>query len=129
MIGKTIKAILTGDTTLTALVSSTSMFPYVMNENTDLPALIYAIDSVEPYYTKKEWVFDMIEFSVLSFSRDYGDLQDIVSAIRSALEVSEAGAGTEDINRIIVTGMEEGFDLSGDVFFNRLKFKVKVNTY
>ncbi len=129
MIGKTIKSLLTSNVALTALIPSASMFPYVMNEDTELPALIYTIDSVDPEYTKKEWVFDIVDFSVHSFSRDYGDLQDIASAIRDALEMNQTGSGTEDINKIYMAGMEEGFDIGADVFYNKLKFRVKVNTY
>lgn len=129
MIGKTIKSILAANTTLTALIPALRMYPYVMNEDTTLPALVYTIDSVDPTYTKKEWVNDVIEFSVHSFGRDYGDLQDIASAVRGALELNETGSGTNDINRIYMTGMEESYDVASDVFYNKLKFKVTINTY
>ena len=67
MIGKTIKSILAANTTLTALIPALRMYPYVMNEDTTLPALVYTIDSVDPTYTKKEWVNDVIEFSALGY--------------------------------------------------------------
>lgn len=129
MIGKTIKAILTGNSTLTALVTATKIFPYVMNEDTDIPCIIYSIGSIEPEYSKKEWVLDNISFTVTSFDRDYGDLQTIVSAVRGALELSSTGSGTQDINRIYLRGFEEGYDVGADVFYTRLTFGVKINTY
>lgn len=129
MIGKTIKALLTGNSTLTALVAATKIFPYVMNEDTDVPAIVYTIDSLEPEYTKKEWVLDNISFTVTSFHRDYGSLQAIVTAVRGALELNSTGSGTQDINRIYLSGLEEGYDISGDVFYAKLTFNTKINTY
>jgi hypothetical protein len=129
MIGKTIKALLTGNSTLTALVTATKMFPYVMNEDTDVPCIIYTIDSIEPEYTKKEWVLDNISFTVTSFHRDYGSLQPIVTAVRGALELKSTGSGTQDINKIYLRGFTEGYDNGADVFYTRLTFQVKINTY
>ena len=44
MIGKTIKSILAGNGTLTALVAATKIFPYVVNEGTTMPAIVYTIE-------------------------------------------------------------------------------------
>jgi len=129
MIGKTIKSILAGNSTLTALVPAVRMFPYVMNEGTTLPAIIYTVDSLAPDYTKGGWVLDEVAFSVASFADDYSELQTVVSAIRGALELSQVGAGTQSINKIYLTGMDESFDPEQNVFGNRLNFSVKINAY
>lgn len=129
MIGKTIKSILAGNSALTALVPAARIYPYVMNENTTIPAIIYTIDSVSPEYNKGGWAGDEVQFSVSSFSDDYGELQTVVSAVRTALELVETGSGTQDINRIYLTGSDETYDQEADVFGNRLTFSVRVNTY
>lgn len=129
MIGKTIKSILAGNTALTALVPASRMFPYVMNEGTILPAIIYTVDSLAPDYSKGGWMLDEVNFSVASFADDYSELQTVVSAIRTALELNQTGAGTQSINRIYLTGMDESFDPEQNVFGNRLNFIVKINKY
>lgn len=129
MIGKTIKSILAGNTALTALIPASRMFPYVMNEGTILPAIIYTVDSLAPNYSKGGWMLDEVNFSVASFADDYAELQTVASAIRTALELNQIGAGTQSINRIYLTGMDESFDPEQNVFGNRLNFIVKINKY
>jgi len=128
MIGKTIKSLLAGDATLVALVG-TKIYPYVMNEDTTMPAVIYTIDSLLGVYTKREWANDEISFSVYSFSKDYAQLQSVVSAVRGALELKSTGSGTQDINRIYLAGQDEGYDNMADVFYNKQSFTVTINTY
>jgi len=128
MIGKTISALLKADATLVALVSN-DIYPYVMNPETDLPAVVYTIDEVEPSYAKNEWAQDDISFSVFSFAKDYSGLQDTADAVRGALELKQTGTGTQEISRIYMTGQEEGYDGESDVFYCRMIFKLKVNVY
>jgi hypothetical protein len=129
MIGKTIKSLLTGSVTLTALVAAAKIYPYIMNEGTDLPAIVYVIDSLEPGYNKGGWAYDDIHFSVHSISKDYANLQLIVSAVRGALELKETGTGTQEINKIYLASMDEGYVLDNDFFYNILRFKVIINKY
>jgi hypothetical protein len=129
MIGKTIKSILTGDSTLIALVPAVRMFPYVMNEDTVLPAIVYTIDSVSPDYNKGGWALDEVMFSVFSFSKDYAQLQSIALAVRGALELSATGYGTESIGNIYLIAVDEGYDQGADTFFNKQQFTVKTNSY
>jgi hypothetical protein len=129
MIGKVITSLLTANTSLLALVPAARIFPYVMNEHTPMPAIIYTIDSLNPTYTKDGWAVDEIPFSVVSFSKDYAILQDIVIQVRLALEWNEGSFDDVTIKRIYVTGMAEGFNLTESVFMNRLSFKVEMNSY
>lgn len=129
MIGKTIKSILTGNAALIALVPAINMFPLVMNEDTALPAINFIIDNLNTIYSKGGAMNDDVEFSIHSFDKDYGDLQDIVIAIRDALELNQTGYGTEDINKIRLTDFDEGYDQSADTFWNKLTFNVTVNAY
>jgi hypothetical protein len=130
MIGKTINSILTNNAALTALVPVLNIYPYAANENTTLPAIIYRIDSLSPEYNKGGWANDMIEFSIYSAAKDYSQLQDVVSAIRTALELNRTGYSTQEINYIYLVSMDEDYDSGqGGTFFNKLTFKVVINKY
>lgn len=129
MIGKVIKSLLVANTDLIALVPEVSIFPYVMNENTALPAIVYTIDSAAPDYTKDGWVGDEMSFSVISMSDNYNTLQSIVPEIRAALELEKGTIEGITIERIYMSGMAEGFNLTESVFMNRLTFTVVMNNY
>jgi hypothetical protein len=129
MIGKVIKSLLVTNIDLIALVPEDSIFPYVLNENTALPAIIYTINGLESDYTKDGWTWDDITFSVISLSDNYNTLQSIVYQVRTALELKYATVEGIVIEKIYLTGMDEGFNLVENVFMNRLTFTVKMNTY
>ena len=130
MIGKTIKSILTGDSTLIALVPAVRMFPYVMNEGTPFPNLVYSIDDLQDIqYTKAGWSWDQWRFSVQFYSKDYAELQEIALAARNALELKKIGYGSQDIGNIYLSGFGEGYDQGAEAFFNQLIFTVKTNSY
>jgi len=122
MIGSIIVSLLKANNDLLALVNENSIFPYVAEENTNLPLIIYAIDDIDVSYSKDGWVKDLCNFHVMSFSENYDDLQLIVAEIRSVLELKY----TSDTKRIIVTGMQEGFNLNEQVFLNKLNFAVEI---
>jgi hypothetical protein len=128
MIAKTINTLLTGGSSLVTLVG-TKIFPYVMNENTELPAIVYTVDSLSPEYTKGGWSGDYIQFSVHSFSKSYTELQNVVDAVRDAVELKETGYSGQEISRITLTSQEEGFDNEAGVFYNKQTYNVKLNNY
>lgn len=129
MIGLTIKNLLVGDAALTALVPIADIYPIVMNEGTTAPAIVFTVDSLEPEYNKGAWSGDEAVFSVFSYAKSYSELQSIVSAVRTALELKQSGYSTQSINRIYLTGMDEGYILEADTFYNKLTFSVKINAY
>jgi hypothetical protein len=129
MIGKTIKAILVADAPLMVLVPATKVFPYVVNENTTMPAIVYTIDSITPIYNKGGWANDVIYFSIYSSAKSYEELQPIISAIRTAVEFKNVGAGTQSINRIYLDSFDEDALPDWIGFYNKLTFKVTINTY
>jgi len=116
--GELIVELLQANSDLTDLVDPDNIFPYIANENTNLPLIVYTIDSINPEYTKDGLVGDMVKFSISSFTDNYSDLQNIVSAVRDSLELEHG----EDTQRIIVTGQSEGY-LDG-VFGNKLSFEI-----
>jgi hypothetical protein len=129
MIGKVVRSLLSGSGTLTALVPATKMFPYVMNEDTDLPAIVYTIDNIDPEYDKDGWTHDKCTFSVFSFSPDYAVLQDIVAAVRGALERQHGTVGDITIGWIYMRGQTEGYSPGDDIFLNKLTFDVNIIDY
>lgn len=129
MIGKAIASLLTSHTALTALIPEERIFPYVLNENTPLPAIIYTIDTVSAYYSKDGWANDEVVFSVSTFSDDYARLQDIANEVRNALEWESGTVAGITLNKIRQQGLIEGFSISENVYVNRLTFNVIVNGY
>lgn len=129
MIGKVIKSLLVANTDLLELVAGDSIFPYVLNENIALPAIIYTIDSTKPEYTKDGWAYDNITFSVISMSENYNTLQDIVLQVRLALELERGDFDDITIESIYMSGLTEGFNLTENVFMNRLTFTVLMKSY
>jgi len=127
MIGKVIASLLTNSTSLTTLIPSTRMYPYALNEDTPLPAIIYTIDSISTDYDKDGWVGDEYVFSVSSYSDDYKQLQNVVQQVRLALELKSGTIEGIDINRIYLQSMIEGYNFVENVYLNRLTFNVFVN--
>lgn len=129
MIGKVIKSLLVANTDLIALVPEDSIFPYVANENTPFPAIVYTIDGAAPEYTKDGWAGDEITFSVISMADNYNTLQSIVPEIRMALELKNGTIEGILIDRIYMSGMVEGFNLTESAFMNNLSFSVIMKGY
>lgn len=129
MIGKAIASLLTSYAPLTGLVSAADIYPYVINENTDLPAIIYTIDSVVPEYDKDGWVGDDVTFSVTTFDDDYAVLQSIVSQVRNALEWKRGVTEGITLGLIRQAGFLEGYNINENVYVNRLTFNVYVTGY
>lgn len=129
MIGKVVRSLLSSSGTLTALVPAAKMFPYVMNENTDFPAIVYTIDAIDPQYDKDGWTHDQCTFSVVSFSSDYATLQDIIVAVRAALERKNGTIGDITIGWIYMRRQTEGYSPGDDIFLNKLTFDVNIIDY
>ena len=129
MIGVTIKTLLEANSALTALVPAGRIFPYIADEKTPMPLIIYMINSIDPVYTKgisvaETWKHDQCKFSVLSFSNDYMQLQNIAKQVRVALECE----GDANCDHIRVTGQDEGYNITENVFLNKLDFTVGITT-
>ena len=124
-IGITIASLLKANASLLTLVNTNNIFPYVANENTTLPLIIYTVDSLEPEYDKDCWVGDICTFSVISFSEDYANLQLIATQVRAALDTKS----TTGTNRITLTGQQEGYNITEGVFLNKLTFEVSIVEY
>jgi len=127
MIGKVIATLLQANTDLTDLVDTNSIYPYVCNENTSLPFIVYIVDSITPIYDKDNWDYDECTFSVESYSKGYAALEDIAYQVREALELK---AGTYESIKVrnlrMVSQEEEGFEMA---FSNKLTFTIEIIAY
>ena len=128
MIGKTVNSILVGANQIINLVPASRIFPYVMNENTIMPAIIYSIKPFNSEYSKGGWASDDIPFAIRMFSNNYTNLQSIVIAVRNTFEMNKSGSGTQEISACHLIGFEEGY-AGGDIFYCELTFKTKINKY
>ena len=129
MIGILITYLLKASAGLTALVDLGSIYPYVINENTKLPAIVYTMDSVSPSYTSDGWSGDTVTFSVVSFSNNYSNLQDIVWQIREALELKNGSYGDVNYWNILMVSLSEGYNINEDVYMNKMTFSVEITQY
>jgi len=128
MIGKNIKYLLDQNNSLLLLVPTARIFPYVINEDTPLPSIVYTIDSVVPEYTKDGWAGDLVTFSVVTLSDNYSTLQDIVVEVRAAMDFLSYTVGEVEIGRVRVEGMEEKY-LGENIFMNKLTFSTTMKSY
>ena len=126
MIGKAITNILTSDAALTVLVGN-KIYPIVIALDTALPAVVYAVDSIEPVYTKDGWAYDTCTFKVTSYAKDYAGVQDVAEAVRAALELKSGTFAGSTVSKIYMTGQEEYYQLDAEVYITRLSFTTKID--
>lgn len=132
MTGQVIKKLLSESAELMELIPTDRIFPYVINEGTPLPAMVYTIDAINPEYSKDGWANDTVSFSLVIFSENYATLQQMITLSRLALDFKfgDIGITEEDtikIGHIYFNGQSEGYSLAEDAFLSRLSFTV--NTY
>jgi hypothetical protein len=127
MIGKTIHSLLEANGALVALVPVANFYPYMMNENTTLPALVYTIDNLTTTYDKDHWHFDEYTFSVLSVSTNYANIQAIAKQVRVALELKDGVTDGISYQNIYLIGQTEEAYIDG--FSNKLTFSIKIFNY
>jgi len=128
MIGKLVNYLLSNSAGLTALVSN-KIFPYVINEDTLLPVVIYTIDSLDAIYDKNRWVSDEFKVSVKNYGSDYTQVENVAYQIRLALENKQGRINNITCNRIELTGQEEGYEMTEGVYYNKLIFNIIVTSY
>jgi hypothetical protein len=126
MIGKVITTLLKANADLTDIVPGDRIFPYMLNESTPLPGIVYTIEDVTPQYTKDGLHNDVCSFTIVSVSDNYNQLQDIVYQVREAVETEQGEYDGVRITRIIMTGQDEAFSINENVFINRLRFSTSI---
>ncbi len=129
MIGKLIANRLKASPALLLLVSTNNIYPYVANEGTTAPLIIYVIESLDPVYDKDGWVQDECNFNVITYADNYSDLQDIAKEVRAALELQTGVYEGISVRKIYLRAQSEGYSINEDLFVNRLSFRTIITDY
>jgi len=111
-------------TTSVTLVPALNIYPVVVNEDTQLPFIVYNHSISDVEYQKDGWAGDECNFSVAAVAGDYAELQAIIVEIRAALELQRI-SGTQ---RIQLTGMDE-VEWLDNMFGQKLNFSVTIDKY
>ena len=122
MNGTIIAALLRANASLLALVSTDNIFPYVANEKTQLPFIMYEILGT-PEYDKNGWVRDACSFNIFCLSNNYVVGSLIATQIRTALEFKE----TANYGRMLMTEFSESQD--DNIFVTQQTFSTYVYQY
>lgn len=129
MIGKEITTLLKANSDLTDMVPGENIFPYIIDTNTPLPALIYNIDTVAPVYDKDGYSNEVVTFSIGVITNDYKQHQNIIKEVRACLEPFNGNHPTTGAitNKITLVGYSEAFVLSEEAFITRLNYSTQIN--
>ena len=122
MINKAIYYILSNDTGVTDLVAD-RIFAVTAPENTLVPLIVFARDSVDPIYTKSGHEADRSSVIILIFSKIYDESIQILKAVRNALELVKGEFNGVSIADAKVTGIDEGYDLAADTYYQTILMK------
>lgn len=120
-IGKGIYAILTGNTSVTNLVS-TSIFPLITPEKVNLPCIIYERQS-DPEYTKDFNSGYECQVYLTVISKDYANSIDIAEACNTALNEYSGTISGVNFVKIRLSSVFENYQ--EDVFMQRLTYDIK----
>ena len=129
-LSKAIYKILSSESELTDL-TSTRIFPSVIPQNVDYPALMYEINSEEPMYVKSR-KFQKVESHIVIgvHGKTYADVQNVSDVVISILDkyVSESLQGISGVPNSAGCSIVEGywiqevfFDNSFDLFDEKLR--------
>ena len=129
MIGKVIGGLLSDSTAIQSKVSD-RIFPYSIDEEANLPAITYKVNSSVPEYTKSGLEYDTTNVEVVVFSESYLDCLTIAQYVRSTLGLYKGtytDSGTEVIQSRVAS-ITEGFDFTANVYFLKTTFTIKQKT-
>lgn len=122
MINQAIYYILSNDIGVTDMVA-TRIFALTAPETIKAPFIVFVRDSVEPIYTKSGREYDQSSVTILIFSKEYSNSIDILKAVRAALEWVKGTYNDVEIGDARVTGIDEGYDLEADMYYQTLSMK------
>lgn len=123
MIGKAIYNILKNNSAVHNLIGD-KIFPYAIEENTQLPVAVYRVPVITPEYTKDGVVEEENKVEILALSNSYANCLDIGAAIRSALEYKKGTVENINIVQSRVDSIEETYDFEGNVYMNKFNFSI-----
>jgi len=128
MIGKILADILIADSDVSGSVGD-KIYPLVAEKGSELPLVIYNIDSVDPIYTKNEWVGDDCSFTVKASDTSYSGVTTLIYHVRDALELVSGTYSGVKIRRMKVMNLIEDYDPEADAFIKTMSFQCRINEY
>ena len=122
MIGSHIYSVLSGATAVTAIVS-TRIYPVVIPQTKDLPAIVYSIGSADPSHTNSgARTLDKFQFQLICISRKYSDVDDLAAKCRTALH----GYKTTTVQEIRYQTEMDDFDVEVMAYLRIMTFNMRI---
>lgn len=126
MIGIAINTLLKASSTLSGLVGL-NIFPFAIEEDSVLPAIVYRVGTTIPEYTKDGLCGETHTVEVLSFSMTYINCLTITDAVRNAMELKTGLVSNISIKSIRIDRIDSDFDFDTNVFNSKITFTIKTN--
>ena len=130
MISDAIRAIISNDATLSALLTTGSIlkfFPVRTPQAQQLPFAIYRISSDAPSDTKQgASILDELALDISVFAGTYDVLTTIGAAFRTALDRYNAAATS--IDKIIFENAVEGYDEAALCYNKEFTFRIRLKS-
>ena len=124
MIGIALHTILKGSTELETLIED-KIFPYVIDEEVLLPALVYRVNSIEPQYSKDECFQDITTIEIVAFSDGYKNCLQIINEARKALESYKGELEGINITSTRIQNITEGYDFELNTYYSKIILTIK----
>tara|TARA_S200002703_G_scaffold158352_1_gene168476 strand:+ start:1108 stop:1518 length:411 start_codon:yes stop_codon:yes gene_type:complete len=126
-IGKAIYSILSGNATVSGLVS-TRIYPVVVPQDTSFPFVVFTITSEEPSHSKDGVSgLDVISFQVDCYGLEYDENTTLANAVRTALDFYKGTIGGQNVQRIRFQDVSDGeYDEDLGVFWKSLDFDARL---
>lgn len=124
MVGLVVANLLTASAGLAALVQD-KIYPYAIDEDVDLPAVVYAVKSISPEYDKDCRNKDVNEVEIISFATTYKKCLEINEQVRLATELKSGLIAGIQVFSIRVSSITEGLDIDNNIYFSKLGITIK----
>lgn len=126
MIGIAIYSLLSNSVGLTDLVDS-KIYPYAIDEEVLLPAVVYRINSIVPQYNKDEAFQDVSTVELVCFSDNYKQCLLISNQARLSLESYKGVVDNITIVSSRIENISEGYDFDLNTYYSKILLTIKTN--
>jgi len=120
-LGKSIYSLLSGNTSLHTFVQD-KIFPIFAPDETMNPFITYDLKSLNSYYTKDGFNYDVITLDVNIISDNYSECISIADSVRSALELKQGTYGGVEITYSLLSNFSQNYGTDG--FIATLEFTI-----
>ncbi len=131
VVGAVRQILLDDATTLALLFNNTSIYPVVLPEQKEYPAITLHLDNTKPNDSKTQVSgVDNVQVVVLAFAKTYDRVQQINTAVRNAIDGFSGGVTTSDdavhnIDAIRFLSIKDDYDQENDLFVRQSIYDVR----